>query len=87
MTTITISGAGGTIDTEVIIISNVFRSLGYDVEVVNKETKAGVKPNKAEMDRVVSKAANWNKSPPKMGDFQCGKLAVRIVADHIPWGG
>lgn len=87
MTVIRITGAGGCIDNEVVIIANVFRSLGYEVSVENPWTKAGVLPSKAEMDKTVSHVVNWNKNPPKNGDYSCGKLSVHIVADHIPWGG
>lgn len=81
MTTITISGAGSTINFEVEIIKRALEAEGIIVEVKNDF------PN-PDIDNMISVirerlSGNWGKDH----DQPPIKKYVRIVAEHIPWGG
>ena len=86
MTTIHITGAGGVISNEVVLITGFLKSLGYEVQVDDDITLE--EPITDERyQAAVKKAIEWNASPPKYDTWQCPKFAVLIKATHVPWGG
>jgi len=80
MISITVSGPGEVINTEMHLLANVLISAGYTVEVHNDH------PPKPEVDmdkRLTELYERWDK-----GESDYDKpIEIRLEAEHLPWGG
>jgi len=87
MSQITITGAGGLISREVVLIMGLLKSIGYNVSVEDEYTFNDEPFSEERYQELLKSTSEWNENPPKFDTFQCGKMAVHIKAVHIPWGG
>jgi hypothetical protein len=73
-TRITISGPGGCINNEVVLLTDLLNYLGYDVEVNNPypDDKPRTPAQLAEEIKKLNSSKPWK---------------IVINADHVPWGG
>lgn len=73
LTTITVSGSGGCINYEMEIIEKALRAAGLNVIVTNKFDWSDKEEKVAALSEYYLKKPN--------------KFSVKLVADHLPWGG
>ena len=88
MTTITVTGAGGTIQNEIFLIADTLRKAGYIVNIKDayypKETYADAN----DIEKTREHCIKFNNGQLFEGkEYKCPQMQVLIKADHIPWGG
>ena len=86
--TITVRGPGGVISQEMIIIRRALEAAGIKVEVVDShpcepEQEDAVLAHRAELRNPESETRKRIDS----GKYTYTDRGVKLVADHLPWGG
>lgn len=85
MTTITITGMGGVINYEAYVIKEALEKAGCTVEMENNHPEPDIEEMKAE---IYNRITNDDWAGPEFPSLK-GKIKkeVKIVVQHLPWGG
>lgn len=88
MTTITITGAGGAIQSEIFLVADVLRKAGYLVAVVDPYYPEETYDNPEKIEETREHCIKYNNGQLfESKSYKCPQMQVTIKADHVPWGG